>query len=140
MSTTEMYLSITPLKLSGKPCFAVADSLCSYGGLKRSADIPSEDAIIKAGREILDEAPNWKQGKSYHRSLVETFHRKKGPKDGAAWYARLSKHSQEEITFEEFWRKLGQDKAENEMQCVAHENKNNWSSTSPNIPSIKICT
>ncbi|KAI1794613.1 hypothetical protein LXA43DRAFT_114317 [Ganoderma leucocontextum] len=102
MSGSELYLSITPLKLS---------------------EIPSEDAIITAGREVLDEAESWKQGKSYHHHTVKTFHRKKGPKDGAAWYARVSEHDKEDATFEEFWSKLGENKAENEMQYVPEIDK-----------------
>ena len=66
----------------------------------------------------MEETASWKQGKSYHHNLVKTSHRKKGPKDGAAWYARVSEHDKEDATFEEFWNKLGEDKAENEMQYV----------------------
>ena len=66
----------------------------------------------------MDETASWKQGKSYHHHLVKTFHRKKGPKDGTAWYARVSEHDKEDATFEEFWNKLGLNKAENEMQYV----------------------
>ncbi|TBU35710.1 hypothetical protein BD311DRAFT_11689 [Dichomitus squalens] len=97
MSTSEFYLSITPLKLS---------------------EIPSEDVIIKAGREVLDDTANWKHGKSFHKNTVKTLSRKKGPKDGAAWHARVSEHDKDEVTFEEFWDKLGKDKANNEMQYI----------------------
>ncbi|TBU65556.1 hypothetical protein BD310DRAFT_836448 [Dichomitus squalens] len=97
MSTSEFYLSITPLKLS---------------------EIPSEDVIIKAGREVLNDTANWKHGKSFHKNTVKTLSRKKGPKDGAAWHARVSEHDKDEVTFEEFWDKLGKDKANNEMQYI----------------------
>ncbi|KAI0707618.1 hypothetical protein C8Q76DRAFT_628199 [Earliella scabrosa] len=97
MSGADLYLSITPLKIS---------------------EIPAEDAIIKAGREILDNTASWKQGKTYQKNTVKTFHRSKGPKDGAGWYARVSEHTKEDATFEEFWSKLGVDKAENEMQFI----------------------
>ncbi|KAH9945886.1 uncharacterized protein BXZ73DRAFT_37246 [Epithele typhae] len=97
MSGEDLYLSITPLKVSA---------------------IPAESAIIKAGRELIDSTATWKQGKSYQKNTVKTFHRPKGPKDGTAWYARVSEHSKEDATFDEFWSKLGQDKAENEMQFI----------------------
>ena len=67
---------------------------------------------------MLDTTTTWKQGKSYQKNAVKTFHRSKGPKDGAAWYCRVSEHTKEDATFDEFWSKLGQDKAENEMQYV----------------------
>ena len=67
---------------------------------------------------MLDTTANWKQGKAYHKNTVKTFYRSKGPKDGAAWHCRVSEHSKEDATFEEFWNKLGENKAENEMQCV----------------------
>ena len=66
----------------------------------------------------MDDTANWKEGKSYHKHTVKTFHRKKGPKDGTGWYARVSEHDKDDATFEEFWSKLGEDKANNEMQCV----------------------
>ena len=81
-------------------------------------EIPAEDAIVKAGREILDNTASWKQGKTYQKNTVKTFHRSKGPKDAAGWYARVSENTKEDATFEEFWSKLGVDKAENEMQYV----------------------
>ena len=85
----------------------------------RAAEIPAEDAIVKAGREVLDSTATWKQGKTYQKNTVKTFHRSKGPKDGAAWYCRVSEHTKDDATFDEFWSKLGVDKAENEMQYVA---------------------
>ena len=66
----------------------------------------------------MDDTTNWTEGKSYHKHTVKTFHRKKGPKDGTGWYARVSEHDKDDATFEEFWNKLGEDKANNEMQCV----------------------
>ncbi|KAH9857137.1 hypothetical protein C2E23DRAFT_865738 [Lenzites betulinus] len=97
MSESNVYLSITPVK---------------------SAEIPSEEEIIKAGKELLESTSSWKQGKVYQHNTVKTFSRSKGPKDGAAWFGRLSEHTSEEATFEEFWSKLGEDKAENEMQYI----------------------
>ncbi|OJT09113.1 hypothetical protein TRAPUB_14440 [Trametes pubescens] len=97
MSESSLYLSITPVK---------------------SAEIPAEDAIIKAGKELLESTSSWKQGKVYQHNTVKTSSRSKGPKDGAGWYCRVSEHAKEDATFEQFWSKLGQNKAENEMQYM----------------------
>ncbi|KAI8989689.1 hypothetical protein BD414DRAFT_313929 [Trametes punicea] len=97
MSDTGLYLSITPWKLS---------------------EIPSEQEIIEAGKQLLESTKSWKQGKTYQRNKVKTFHRAKGPRDGTAWYCRVSEHTKEDATFEEFWSKLGENKAENEMQFI----------------------
>ncbi|CDO73542.1 hypothetical protein BN946_scf185014.g12 [Trametes cinnabarina] len=92
-----LHLSITPVKI---------------------ADIPSKEEIIKAGKQLLESTTSWKQGKAYQHGKVKTFSRAKGPKDGAGWYARVSEHSKDDATFEEFWSKLGENKAENEMQYI----------------------
>lgn len=62
----------------------------------------------------------WKQGKAYQKNTVKTFHRSKGPKDGAGWYSRVSEHTKEDSTFDEFWSKLGVNKAENEKESVRY--------------------
>lgn len=82
------------------------------------ADIPPEDAIIEAGREILESSLTWKQGKTYEKNTVKTLYRAKGPKDGASWYGRISEHRKEDGTFEEFWNKIGVNKTENEKEYV----------------------
>ena len=115
MSGEDLYLSITPLKLSGKPCSHRPTPGVLTGA---AAEIPAESAAIKAGREVLESTATWKKGKSYQKNTVRTCSRPKGPKDGTAWYCRVSEHGPEDATFDEFWAKLGQDKAENEMQYV----------------------
>ncbi|KAI0647321.1 hypothetical protein C8Q79DRAFT_620280 [Trametes meyenii] len=97
MSESGIYLSITPLKLS---------------------EIPPEDEIIKAGKQLLETTPSWKQGKAYQHNTVKTFHRAKGPKDGTAWFGRVSEHTKEDATFDEFWSRLGENKAENEKEYI----------------------
>ncbi|RDX56474.1 hypothetical protein OH76DRAFT_1451588 [Lentinus brumalis] len=97
MSESTVHLSITPLKIS---------------------EIPAEDAIIQAGRELIDSTATWKQGKTYQKNTVKTFSRPKGSKDGAGWHLRVSEHTKEDATFDEFWSKLGLNKAENEMQYI----------------------
>ena len=118
MSTEELYLNITPLKLSGTSLRTLCKPRALISPLLSPPEIPAEDAIIKAGREVLDSTTAWKQGKTYQKNTVKTFSRSKGPKDGTAWYCRVSEHTKDEATFDEFWGKLGLNKAENEMQCV----------------------
>jgi len=95
MSTVQ--LNITPLKPS---------------------EIPPEDAILTAANEVLESTKKWKEGKSYFKSIVKTFSQHKGPNDGAGWYCRVSEHTAEDATFDEFWSKLGVNKAENEMKFI----------------------
>ncbi|KAI0929154.1 hypothetical protein AcV5_006495 [Taiwanofungus camphoratus] len=91
-------LSITPVKIS---------------------EIPPEDDIIAVGQALLDSTSSWKQGKTYQKGTVRTCSRQKGPQDGAPWHCRVSEHTAEDATFDEFWSKLGVDKAENEKQYIS---------------------
>ncbi|CAL1705144.1 unnamed protein product [Somion occarium] len=100
---TNMFcLSITPAKLS---------------------DIPSEESILAAGRAVLESIRGWKEGKSYNHHTVKTFSRSKGPNDGAAWHCRVSEHTSDDATFDEFWDKLGNNKAENEKEFISEIKK-----------------
>ena len=67
---------------------------------------------------MLESTKSWKQGKTFNK-VVKTSSRPKGPQDGAPWHCRVSEHPPEDATFDEFWSKLGEDKANNEMQCVS---------------------
>lgn len=83
-----------------------------------SSEIPSEDAILAAGKGILAASDNWKQGKTY-QEVVETYTYSPNPKGGDGgtnWACRASEHTREDGTFEDFWGGLGTNKAENEMQ------------------------
>lgn len=85
------------------------------------SEVPSEDAILTAGKEILASSVNWKQGKTYQK-VVKTstyFQSSKDAGGGAKWVCRFSEHTREEGTFDEFWDKLGKNKAENEMQFMS---------------------
>jgi len=95
---SDYQLSITPLKIS---------------------EIPSEETILALGNAVLDSAPTWKPGKTFQKNTVKTFSRPKGPQDGAPWHARLSEHTAADATFDEFWSKLGVNKAENEKEYIS---------------------
>lgn len=62
--------------------------------------------------------------------------------DEAGWYCRRSEHTAEEATFDQFWSKLGENKAENEMQYVpTRHNFHVTETSSPRyIPEIKKVT
>ncbi|KZT09643.1 uncharacterized protein LAESUDRAFT_722611 [Laetiporus sulphureus 93-53] len=94
---SDFQLTITPIKLS---------------------DLPSEETIVSSGRALLDSTSSWKPGKAYQKGVVKTCSRPKGPQDGAPWHCRVSEHAAEDATFDEFWSKLGVDKAQNEMQYI----------------------
>jgi len=82
------------------------------------SEIPSEGTILAAGKEILAASSNWKQGKTYQK-VVKTCTYSPSPKGGnggTKWACRISEHTREEGTFDEFWSGLGTNKAENEMQ------------------------
>jgi len=84
----------------------------------KPSEIPSEDAIIAAGKEILAASSNWKQGKTYQKVVKTRTYSpsSKGGNGGTKWACRISEHTREEGTFDEFWSGLGTNKAENEMQ------------------------
>ena len=80
------------------------------------ADLPSDEQVIAAAREVLEASKGWKKGKTYQKNTVRTYSRPKGPGDGAPWYCRVSEHTADEATFDEFWSKIGFDHAENEKE------------------------
>ena len=84
----------------------------------KPSEIPSEEVILAAGKEILAASGNWKQGKTYQK-VVQTYTyspSSKGGNGGANWVCRVSEHTREDGTFDDFWSGLGTNKAENEMQ------------------------
>ena len=83
----------------------------------KPSEVPSEDAVLAAGKEILAASSSWKQGKTYQK-VVKTCTYSPSPKsgDGTKWACRVSEHTREDGTFDDFWSGLGTNKAENEMQ------------------------
>ncbi|PCH37857.1 hypothetical protein WOLCODRAFT_135882 [Wolfiporia cocos MD-104 SS10] len=95
--SSDYELTITPVKIS---------------------EIPAEETIISLGQALLDSTPSWKPGKTFQKGTVKTYSRPKGANDGAPWHCRVSEHTPEDATFDEFWSKLGVNKAENEKQYI----------------------
>lgn len=116
---SDYQLSITPVKISGMSFLRNIRVLTD--GLRR-VEIPPEDTIISLGKALLDSTTSWKPGKTYQK-VVKTFSRPKGPQDGAPWHCRVSEHTPQDATFDEFWSKLGVDKAENEQKYVVADDQ-----------------
>jgi len=81
-------------------------------------EVPSEDAIITLAKEVLDSTVAWKKGKTFAKGKVLTLSRPKGPADEAPWHCRVSEHTKEDATFDEFWGKLGENKVANEKEYI----------------------
>src|SRR6266404_7590208 len=86
--------------------------------LTADIELPSDEQIIAAGREILEASKDWKKGKAYQKNTVQTYSRSKDPGDSASWYCRVSEHDASEATFDEFWGKIGINHSENEKEYV----------------------
>jgi hypothetical protein len=71
------------------------------------AELPSDEQVIAASREVLEATKGWKKGKAYEKKTVQTYSSLKGPGDGAHWHCRISEHAPTQITFDELWSKLG---------------------------------
>ncbi|KAF9642868.1 hypothetical protein BDM02DRAFT_3124087 [Thelephora ganbajun] len=85
------------------------------------SEIPSEDAILAAGKEILAASDNWKPGKTFQKVIKTSTYScpsPKGKSGGTKWACRVSEHTREEGTFDEFWSGVGTNKAENEIQFI----------------------
>ncbi|KAM6500289.1 Protein of unknown function (DUF3074) domain containing protein [Amanita muscaria] len=101
MTTAAPLLTITPLKYPG---------------------IPLEESIISEGRKLIDSMSSWNPGKTYHKK-VRVYHKPKQPGDVAPWCGRISEHTSNEATFDQFWDKLGRNKPINEQQSVQCEQR-----------------
>jgi len=84
----------------------------------RLEELPSDEQVVAAGREVLEATNGWKKGKKYQKNIVQHYSRPKGPDDGAAWHCRVSEHTPAEATFDEFWSKIGSNHSENEKEYI----------------------
>ncbi|SRR6266403_2348259 len=88
------------------------DGLCIVGRstgclIDHHVELPSDEQVIAAAREVLEATKGWKKGKAYEKKTVQAYSSPKGPGDGAPWHCRLSEHAPAQIAFDEFWSKLG---------------------------------
>ncbi|KAG6910277.1 hypothetical protein DXG01_011674 [Tephrocybe rancida] len=110
----DFQLTISALKPACKPLSISPRHLL----MSRVTALPSEQTIITSATNLIESTSTWKQGKTYHHHTVKTYHRPKGPADGAPWHCRISVHSSTEATFDQLWAKLGEDKAINEKEFI----------------------
>ena len=83
------------------------------------AELPSDEQVIAAAREVLEDSKGWKKGKAFEKKTVQTYSSPKGPGDGAGWHCRVSEHAPTQITFDDLWSKLGSSNhSEYEKECV----------------------
>ncbi|KAI6150715.1 hypothetical protein BKA82DRAFT_4118906 [Pisolithus tinctorius] len=81
-------------------------------------DIPPESTIITLGNELLASTESWKKGKTFANGKVLTLRRLPAQGSESSCHCRVSRHDKDDATFDEFWSKLGVNKAENEKQFV----------------------
>ncbi|KAH8117379.1 hypothetical protein DFH11DRAFT_1851714 [Phellopilus nigrolimitatus] len=82
-------------------------------------DIPLEEQILQAGRELADASLKWRHSKDYCKGIVKAYTHPKDADDEEPWFARVSVHAPDEVSFDEFWFGLGNNKPEHEMKRVS---------------------
>jgi len=89
--------------------------------MRYSAALPPEQGLVATGKAIVKSITEWKAGKTFHGTMhkdtpysVRTTSKAKEHGEEAGWHARMSEHK--EATFDEFWDKLGRNKAVNEKE------------------------
>ncbi|KAF7778530.1 hypothetical protein Agabi119p4_2875 [Agaricus bisporus var. burnettii] len=78
-------------------------------------DIPSEESIIAAGRELIESTDSWQLKKTINN--VKVVHKPATSTDGS-WFCRISEHSPEEVTYDQLWDKMARNKAQNEKDFI----------------------
>lgn len=106
-------INISPIKLEGRSISTTYHLVANVNTIK---DIPTEEKIIQAGRELIEDTNNWKHTKDYAKGTVKGLVRPKDSDDEEPWFCRASIHSSEEASFDELWFGLGTNKAEHESK------------------------
>jgi hypothetical protein len=101
--------------------------VCHDVSILDNVELPSDEQVVTAGREVLEATNSWKKGKTYQKKTVQAYSRPKGPGDGGSWHCRVSEHTPAEATFDEFWSKIGSNHAENEKEYVT----SSWAKVAP---------
>jgi len=84
----------------------------------KPSELPPEDKVIQAGRELIEATLNWKSNGSFAKGVVTGYVHPKDADDDQPWFCRVSEHSAEEASFDEFWFGLGTNKPEHEKKFV----------------------
>ena len=106
-------INISPIKLEGRSFSSTYHLVANVNTIK---DIPTEEKIIQAGRELIEDTNNWKHTKDYCKSVVKGYSAPKQADDEEPWFCRVSEHAPEEASFDEFWFGLGTNKPEHERK------------------------
>lgn len=80
------------------------------------SSIPPEDELIKLARELAEASQSWKHTKVFEKGLVRGYAHDRDEDDEEPWFCRVSEHTTEEISFDEFWFGLGTKKPEHEKK------------------------
>lgn len=72
--------------------------------------------MLASARALVADIKTWKQGKTINDGVH--IYSKRASGAPAGWHCRISEHAAADATFDEFWAKLGVDKADNEVLCV----------------------
>jgi hypothetical protein len=85
-----------------------------------STEIPTEETLVGAGKQLIEGMNSWNQGKTYHKVVktYDTTTSREGPKgrETLHWHGRISEHTPDQGTFDQFWEYLGKNKAVNEKE------------------------
>ncbi|KIM20132.1 hypothetical protein M408DRAFT_334124, partial [Serendipita vermifera MAFF 305830] len=90
--------------------------------------LPSNEVLLKVMVPLLEESESWPLGKvvtdTKRNVNVQTFSRKKTPKDAAMWHGRVSDHPKDTVGgFEPFWNGVGVDHTINEKEYIYEVNR-----------------
>ncbi|KAG8708914.1 hypothetical protein FRC09_000968 [Ceratobasidium sp. 395] len=77
--------------------------------------IPLLDPVLASAKELVDDIPSWRPGKTYH-GVKTSFKKPEG--SGPGWFARISLHPLAEGTFDEFWACLGENHSVHEQEYI----------------------
>lgn len=94
---------------------SLSNWLRAHKSCSRELDIPSEESIIAAGRELIESTDSWQLKKTINN--VKVVHKPATSTDGS-WFCRISEHSPEEVTYDQLWDKMARNKAQNEKEYV----------------------
>ena len=109
MASEDFYLSITPVTLDCKWCSEPVHLTTDFVG---GPAIPSVDTTLKVARSLIQESESWTSSGTFEhkkpvQASVHIVSRRKGPKDGASWHGRVSEHTKDIGTWDDFWAGLG---------------------------------
>ncbi|KAG8977779.1 hypothetical protein FRB90_008685, partial [Tulasnella sp. 427] len=83
--------------------------------------VPSFETCMQAARQIMADAANWTEGKTFNDGACRTYSRK--IPSGPPWHMRVTRHGPEDGTFTDFWNALGSNHSEHELEYIPELSK-----------------